>query len=57
MPCLKIMEMPILCLLQIILNTDETVGDLRQQLAYIYEAIFVEYVIKNPLYAPGKSIE
>lgn len=42
---------------QFILNTDNEVGDLRQQLAYIYESIYVEYVIKNPIFVPGKPIE
>jgi hypothetical protein len=45
------------CNLQIVLNTDNEAGDLRNQLAYIYECIYVEYVVKNPLYVPGRPVE
>lgn len=30
---------------------------MRNQLGYIYENIYVEYVIKNPLFVPGQSVE
>ncbi len=43
--------------LQIVLNTDNEAGDLKSQLAYIYECIYVEYVIKNPLYVSGRPVE
>ena len=43
--------------MQFALNTDNDVGDLRKELAVIYEAIYVEYVVKNPLSVPGQSIE
>ena len=43
--------------MQIVLNTDKDVGDLREQLAYLYGSIFVEFVVKNPLYVPSQPIE
>jgi hypothetical protein len=33
-----------------ILVTDPSVGDLKEELRKIYSTIFVEYVIKNPLF-------
>lgn len=39
--------------LQIVLNTDASAGDLRDNLSYIY-GLYVEYVMKNPLYTPGE---
>lgn len=39
---------------QIILNTSPDVGDLREVMSYVYDEIFVEYVIKNPLYTRGQ---
>ena len=39
--------------LQIVLNTDANAGDLRDNLSYIY-GLYVEYVMKNPLYTPGE---
>ena len=41
------------CALQIVLNTDANAGDLRDNLSYIY-GLYVEYVMKNPLYTPGE---
>jgi len=41
------------CGLQIVLNSDATAGDLRDNLSYIY-GLYVEYVMKNPLYTPGE---
>jgi hypothetical protein len=43
--------------LQIVLNTDAEVGDLREQLAFIYGMIYVPYVMKNPAYMPGDLVE
>ena len=43
-----------LCCLQFVLNTDETVNDMREHLAYIYSAIYVDFVAKNPVYVPGQ---
>lgn len=43
--------------MQVVLNTDSEAGDLRTQLAVLYESVFVEYVVKNPLYTPGQPIE
>lgn len=40
--------------LKIVLTTDPTVGSLKDQLAYIYNHIYVETIIKNPLYLPGQ---
>lgn len=39
---------------QIVFNTDQNVGNLQDHLAYIYSNLYVEYVIKNPLYEPGR---
>ena len=38
---------------QIVLNSDASAGDLRDNLSYIY-GLYVEYVMKNPLYNPGE---
>ncbi|CAL5228832.1 g12035 [Coccomyxa viridis] len=38
---------------KIVLNTDANAGDLRDNLSYIY-GLYVEYVMKNPLYTPGE---
>lgn len=43
----------LLCLVQIVLNTDPSAGDMRDNLNYIY-FLYVEYVMKNPLYIPGQ---
>lgn len=43
--------------MQIVLNTDAEVGDLREQLAFIYGMIYVPYVMKNPAYMPGDLVE
>ena len=42
--------------LQIILVTHPRTGDLRESLKYIYN-LYVEYVVKNPLYTPGTPIK
>lgn len=39
------------------LLTDTKVGDLRKTLLSIYERVFVQHVIKNPLYKMGTKIE
>ena len=46
--------MPV-CLIdwQIILVSDPTMVDLRDALRHIY-SIYVDYVVKNPLYVPGQ---
>ncbi|KAF8018360.1 hypothetical protein BT93_H3293 [Corymbia citriodora subsp. variegata] len=41
--------------IKIILITHPMTGDLREALKYIY-SLYVEYVAKNPLYAPGTPI-
>ncbi len=38
------------------LNTDPNAGDLRDNLSYIY-GLYVEYVMKNPLYTPGEPFK
>ncbi|GAU31904.1 hypothetical protein TSUD_270890 [Trifolium subterraneum] len=43
------------CFMQIILVTHSRTGDLRESLKYIYN-LYVEYVVKNPLYTPGSPI-
>ena len=39
-----------------ILTTDTTAGDMRGVLWYIYEALLVNFALKNPLYLPGTPI-
>ncbi|KAK9292411.1 hypothetical protein L1049_020380 [Liquidambar formosana] len=39
----------------LILVTHPRTGDLRESLKYIYN-LYVEYVVKNPLYTPGAPI-
>ena len=39
---------------QIVLNTGPDAGDLRDHLNYIYGAIYMECVLKNPAYTPGR---
>lgn len=39
---------------KIVFNTDQSVGNLADCLAYIYSNLYVEYVLKNPLYDPGQ---
>lgn len=44
-------------LLQIVLNTSPDVGDLREVMATIYSSIYVEHVVKNPLYQLGEPFK
>ncbi|EFN53054.1 hypothetical protein CHLNCDRAFT_26165 [Chlorella variabilis] len=37
-----------------VLTTDPSVGSMVEQLQYIYASLFVELVVKNPLYTPGE---
>ncbi|KAF9603777.1 hypothetical protein IFM89_037863 [Coptis chinensis] len=41
--------------IKIILVTNPRIADLRDSLKYIYN-LYVEYVVKNPLYSPGTPI-
>ncbi|KAI9112958.1 hypothetical protein K1719_016072 [Acacia pycnantha] len=41
--------------MKIILVTHPRTGDLRESLKYIYN-LYVEYVVKNPLYTPGSPV-
>lgn len=41
---------------QLILVTHAKTSDLREALRYIYN-LYVEYVVKNPLYVPGTPIK
>ncbi|GLI70912.1 hypothetical protein VaNZ11_015939 [Volvox africanus] len=43
------------CLL--VLNTHREAPDLTDVLQALYDDIFVEYVVKNPLYVPGQSFQ
>lgn len=43
--------------IKLILVTDPRMGDLREALKYIYNNIYVEYVVKNPLYTPGQPFK
>ncbi|KAJ7559875.1 hypothetical protein O6H91_04G106400 [Diphasiastrum complanatum] len=49
---LSLMETP--SGIKLVLVTDPKMGDLRSALKYIYNNIYVEYVVKNPLYIPGQ---
>lgn len=40
--------------IKIILNTSPDRSDCRDVLQYIYDGLYVEYVLKNPLYTPGQ---
>ena len=40
-----------------IVNTDPVTKDMRTQLQHIYANLFVEYVVKNPLYVPNEAID
>lgn len=40
---------------QFVLTTDPSVGSMQEQLQHIYAAMFVELVVKNPLYTPGEA--
>eukprot|EP00743_Colponemidia_sp_Colp-15_P006321 GILK01006800.1.p1 GENE.GILK01006800.1~~GILK01006800.1.p1 ORF type:complete len:139 (-),score=6.21 GILK01006800.1:214-630(-) len=42
--------------LKFILNTDPSVGDLKEDLRHLYSNVYVEYVSKNPLYSPNEPI-
>ncbi|XP_021748593.1 trafficking protein particle complex subunit 1-like [Chenopodium quinoa] len=42
--------------IKLILVTNPRTGDLRESLKYIYN-LYVEYVVKNPLYTPGTPIK
>lgn len=42
---------------QMVLNTSPDVGDLREVMNYIYKDIYVEYVVRNPLYVPGQPFK
>ncbi|GAB4821347.1 hypothetical protein N2152v2_008393 [Parachlorella kessleri] len=37
-----------------VLTTDPSVGTLTEQLQYIYSTLYLDYVMKNPLYTPGE---
>ena len=40
--------------MQLILVSDARTADLREALRHIYNNIYVEYVVKNPLSVPGQ---
>lgn len=37
------------------LTTDPSVGSLTEQLQHIYATLFLDFVVKNPLYTPGEA--
>ncbi|KYR02327.1 hypothetical protein DLAC_01158 [Tieghemostelium lacteum] len=43
--------------IKFIVLTDPNTPDLREELKKIYSSIFVEYVIKNPLYQPNTVVK
>ncbi|KAG0629985.1 hypothetical protein M758_1G144700 [Ceratodon purpureus] len=43
--------------IKLILVTDPRMGDLREALRFIYSNIYVEYVVKNPLYTLGQPFK
>jgi hypothetical protein len=43
--------------LQLVLNTHREAPDLTDVLQALYDDIFVEYVVKNPLYVPGQPFQ
>eukprot|EP00897_Mesotaenium_endlicherianum_P005764 jgi/Mesen1/5215/ME000258S04309 len=40
--------------MKLILVSDPKSADMREPLRYIYNNLYVEYVVKNPLYTPGE---
>jgi hypothetical protein len=40
-----------------VLNTSPDVGDMREVLNFVYSDIYVEYIVKNPLYVPGSPFQ
>ena len=40
-----------------ILSSDHKAPECRDMLQFIYSKLYVEYVIKNPLYKPGTKID
>eukprot|EP01133_Synstelium_polycarpum_P000246 gene246-299_t len=40
-----------------VILSDPNTPDLREELKKIYSSIFVEYVVKNPLYQPNSLIK
>lgn len=52
-PCLPCLP-ALLLVPQFVLTTDPSVGSMAEQLQYVYASLFVELVVKNPLYMPGE---
>ncbi len=42
--------------IKLVLLTDKEAGDLRAALRHIYANIYVEFVVRNPLYTPKSRI-
>jgi len=43
--------------IKLILVSDSRSGDMREALRYIYNNIYIEYVVKNPLMKPGQPFK
>ena len=43
--------------LKFVMLTDTNVGSLNDSLWDIYSKLYVEYVVKNPLYRPGEWVD
>eukprot|EP00798_Chlamydomonas_sp_ICE-L_P000380 gene380-1774_t len=41
---------------KIVLNTSRDIGDLQELMNQVYDDVFVQTVVKNPLYEPGKQL-
>lgn len=39
--------------LRFVINTDNSISDLRAPLRHLYANVWVEHIIKNPQYRPG----
>eukprot|EP00301_Raphidiophrys_heterophryoidea_P017455 c2745_g1_i1.p1 GENE.c2745_g1_i1~~c2745_g1_i1.p1 ORF type:complete len:159 (+),score=23.44 c2745_g1_i1:52-477(+) len=55
-PTFKLHYFETLTGIRFVVNTDPNVPDLRETLKHIYSNIFVEFVVKNPLYVLNSPI-
>ncbi len=47
----------VVLVLQMVLNTSADAGDLREVMNFVYDEIYVEYIVKNPLHTPGQAFQ